>query len=740
MAGAGDIRAGRAFVEAYLDDSKLQHGLAQAQRRMQAWGASLTSMGTRVFAAGTAMLAPLLGSVASFAKAGDQLDKMAARTGASVGFLSALGHAAQIGGTNIETMETSVRKLQRTAYDATQGTKTAADAFSQLGVSATNADGSLKGTEQLFMETVTALSQVKNETQKAALATVLFGRAGTQLLPMLKDGKAGLAAVIDEAHKLGYTWTEEDTKAAAELTDAFTRLMTSVKMLVIRVGAELAPQMKTLADQLRGSVSAVIEWVKANGAFIIGLAKTAVQVAAVGAALYAFGTAAKVIAGVIAVVKGLHAALLVLAANPIALTLVAVTAAVVLLGAAFSNTAREAEALQNSMGGALKAGDQRRTETLRQIEALEALAKKERLNNEEMDRAQALINALQERYGQLGITVDRTTGRIGNLAAGIANLNEQMRQQAIRDTVKALKEGIGNLEALSAQASEIASTGVGHTLTGSTQLLQLESEIRRQKAENATLAGRLKGLKAGAPGAEALTGEKPGEAGAAGGLAAGEDEAKREVEARHRINQLVIEGVEDRFDRERMLLEERYRHEIELARKAGEDTKAIEIARDLDLKNLKDRRQREEAEGTKRFLEASAEERKRQLDQEQQLRDEIARAEIEQAEKDPKLKARKLLALEENRALEDARNEGIDPDLVKRLYELRRQALEAPGATADRLQSSIAGTFSAIAAARFGGGGSAADRTARATESMDKKMDRLLGKLSPDQVEALIFG
>ena len=289
MAKTQAIRAGRAFVELFADDKRLVRGLKAASGKLKAWGASVTSIGTKLFSAGAGILAPLVMSVKKFASAGDELDKMSGRVGASVEFLSALSHAAQIGGTDIAAMEVGIRRMQRTAYDATQGLSTAVDAFNELGVNVRRADGQLKSTEQLFMESATALSQMENNTKKAALSTVIFGRAGTKLLPMLKNGSAGLVEVMEEAKRLGIVMSTEDATAAAELTDAWTRMSSVLKMIVVRIGGALAPSFKELAQRITKIIRPVIDWIKQNSQLIVTIAKLGLAVAGVGAALILLG-------------------------------------------------------------------------------------------------------------------------------------------------------------------------------------------------------------------------------------------------------------------------------------------------------------------------------------------------------------------------------------------------------------------------------------------------------------------
>jgi len=49
-----------------------------------------------------------------FSDCGDQIEKMASRTGMSAEFLSELAHAARLSGTDIKTVETAVRGMQKT--------------------------------------------------------------------------------------------------------------------------------------------------------------------------------------------------------------------------------------------------------------------------------------------------------------------------------------------------------------------------------------------------------------------------------------------------------------------------------------------------------------------------------------------------------------------------------------------------------------------------------------------------
>ena len=189
-------------------------------------------------------------------------------------------------------VEVGFRKLQKTAYDAAGGSKTAEEAFAALGVSVTDANGDLKGTEALFMETTTALGNVANETEKAALAVALFGRSGTSLLPMLGEGAQGMRAMMEEARRLGLVISGEDAKNAAVLADAWQRVTSSVKAASIQVGAALAPALTMLADEATKLIRPLIDWIKNHQELVVTSAKVIAVVGLVGAGLVALGMAA----------------------------------------------------------------------------------------------------------------------------------------------------------------------------------------------------------------------------------------------------------------------------------------------------------------------------------------------------------------------------------------------------------------------------------------------------------------
>ncbi len=80
IGASGAVRAGRAFVELFADDRRLQRGLNRARAKLKAWGASVTALGRRLVTASAAGLTPIALALRTFASFSDQMSKVRAVT------------------------------------------------------------------------------------------------------------------------------------------------------------------------------------------------------------------------------------------------------------------------------------------------------------------------------------------------------------------------------------------------------------------------------------------------------------------------------------------------------------------------------------------------------------------------------------------------------------------------------------------------------------------------------------
>lgn len=734
MAGRREIQAGKASVVVGVHD-KLDKGLRRAQYKLRAFGASVGQLGTRMMAGGAAMLGPLAAAVKQFSGYGDDMAKASRRTGLTVEALQGLRFAAERSGSGVEDLEKGVRRMQRTIYDAGRGLSTATEALDDIGVSMEELDG--LSPEEQFKLIADRLNGVEDASKKAAIAQQIFGRSGTMLLPMFEQGAEGLNRFIAEAERMGLILSAEDARAAEELTDRMGDLWMSVKMTAIQVGAALAPKLTELADRITETIGEVIKWVKANRELVAEkamlIAKVAAWTVGIGAALVVVGQLSIGIAGLIGAVRGLFVAVTFLAAHPVIAGLAALAAAFAAIAWWAGRAHREAAAAAEQARRTTAANDRERAALLAKMDALRRLADKQKLSNDEMDRAEKIIGELEGRYGDLGIELDRTAGKLSGVADGLARANRLMREAAILDLeselytvgkqMRQVQESIDDVW-LSFGKLVVNKPFSRSEAFGWADMADGVAELTARQKEYLAVYMRLEALRSGDRGA--LTGDVPGAGAGAGadmpdGL--GDEERQPDFDAKdmelwRRTRDARIKGIDDAYDRDLANMTARYqdeRAEIERTFKDRVDRERL-LARLAEEYHLERRRRYREHQRERQREEREAARRAEEHDAGRT--ESIERLELEAKYEGPELE-RELLELERERAVEAAAAAGGSVDLVNREYDLRMELLERRIAADGQasIARSTAGTFSA-AMLRFMGGRGPMEEVAENTRAM----------------------
>ena len=240
-------------VKLEAQTAQYQANLEKAQRHLarfdRASAISVKRIGAGL-ATAAAAAATAFGAMAKSAiDSADHISKLAQSTGISTESLSQLQYAAGLSGTSMEDLEKSIRRLQKTSYDAAQGLSTAKRAFETLGISSQNADGSLKDTESLLLEVADRFAKLEDGAAKAALAQELFGRSGAALIPFLNEGRAGIEALKREADAFGLTITDKAGKAAELFNDNLERLQAASRGLVNQFLQQALPTLSAMSER-----------------------------------------------------------------------------------------------------------------------------------------------------------------------------------------------------------------------------------------------------------------------------------------------------------------------------------------------------------------------------------------------------------------------------------------------------------------------------------------------------------
>lgn len=276
------IEAGKAYVKFLLEDKEFKKSLA-------AVGTKLQNIGKIGAAASAPIAGAFAAATAAFISAGDQLDKMSARTGFTVESLSELSYAAGQSGTSIGAIEKAAKKMQVGIVDAAGGTGTLFDALGTLGVSLESLQQ--QSPEQQFLTLSRAIGGIEDPTLKAAIAQKVFGKSGTELLPLLNSGAEGMDALRQRAHDLGLTIDTETATAAAVLGDNLDDVKGQVYAMGVQIGAAVAGPLTAFLQAVQPILGSVISWIKENPRLVATIGAVSTAVLATSTAVFGLGVA-----------------------------------------------------------------------------------------------------------------------------------------------------------------------------------------------------------------------------------------------------------------------------------------------------------------------------------------------------------------------------------------------------------------------------------------------------------------
>ena len=301
-------------------------------------GTSLESAGQsmRGLSAAAAAVTAAIGAVTvKSAKWADQLNTMSKKYSIGTKELQKYSAAAELVDTDVETIAKSHVKLEKTMLTASKGTGTAADAFKALGVEVTNADGSLRDGDTVWQETIKALGQMENETERDAYAMTLMGKSAAELNPLIEDGGETYQKFAETLAKYDLDFVDQDMlDRANDFNDSLDTMkaigMVAFQQLGTQLAAYLAPAMEKVVDVVGRLANWFSQLSPRTQTIIAGIAAV---VAVVAPLLIGLGKVSFAISSIISLIATVGPAIVGIIATlgPIILIIGAVVAAGVLL-------------------------------------------------------------------------------------------------------------------------------------------------------------------------------------------------------------------------------------------------------------------------------------------------------------------------------------------------------------------------------------------------------------------------
>ena len=241
------------------------------QVNLRAMSEQFKDMGNKLTAAGQAMqglsmaaaaVAASIGAVTvKSAKWADDMNAMSKVYGIGTQELQKYSLAADLVDVSVETIAKSHIKLEKSMSSAADGTGATAEAFAKLGVNVTNADGSLRSGDAVWQDTITALGQMSNETERDALAMQLMGKSAAELNPLIEDGGETYKQLSETMAQYGLDFIDQGTlDKANQFNDSLDTIKSTGTLVFEQLGTQLAAYLAPAMERVVEIVGKLAQW------------------------------------------------------------------------------------------------------------------------------------------------------------------------------------------------------------------------------------------------------------------------------------------------------------------------------------------------------------------------------------------------------------------------------------------------------------------------------------------------
>lgn len=206
---------------------------------------ALAKMGTAVVAVGAAITVALIKKQFT---AIDSLAKVAGSLSITTEKLAGFRLAAKFAGVETKAMDKALQVMTKNIGEAAGGTGEAKDALESLGFEV-NSFSALRADQQ-FEKIAGALGRVAFQSRRAALASDIFGRAGINLLNIVKGGASALRDAERDALQFGLAVSNVAARQVEDANDSFARLGAVMTGIFRQAATQIAPFAKAFSESM----------------------------------------------------------------------------------------------------------------------------------------------------------------------------------------------------------------------------------------------------------------------------------------------------------------------------------------------------------------------------------------------------------------------------------------------------------------------------------------------------------
>ena len=216
--------------------------------------------GVGILGGATAAAGGLMKVAEKSAETTDHIDKMSQKIGVSRKAYQELDFICSQTGASVDSLKAGMKTMRSVMDTTAQGTSKTATALERLGISATDEQGKLRDSEEVMWESLQTLQAMENQTEKARLASMLFGKAGSDLMPLLNGSSKSIEEMKNKAHELGLVLDDETIDSGVKFTDTLDQTKRAASSLFTKFGAVFLPMLTKLMEGAQKYLPSISKW------------------------------------------------------------------------------------------------------------------------------------------------------------------------------------------------------------------------------------------------------------------------------------------------------------------------------------------------------------------------------------------------------------------------------------------------------------------------------------------------
>lgn len=231
------------------DNASYKRAMAEGETATRGFSAA-TVAGFAAATAAAALFAKK--SVDTAVEYGKSIAGLSRISGESVETMSKLAFAGKMTGTSTETLSNGIKFL---------GKNMAANnpEFDRLGVATRNADGSMRSTHAVLLDTAAAIQGLAPGAERTGALLKIFGRNGLEMGRLMGKGADGIRELEAQTTKYGLLLTGDNMATIMRNVQAHRQMDAAVQGLQVQIGLHLLPVLTAATEKFAGLLPVIAE-------------------------------------------------------------------------------------------------------------------------------------------------------------------------------------------------------------------------------------------------------------------------------------------------------------------------------------------------------------------------------------------------------------------------------------------------------------------------------------------------